>query len=60
MPEQTCGACKWFRLRTHYAIVSDCVFRLPPLPVALKVEWSEMYKSDGTDCPTFERKETGK
>ena len=57
--QQSCGACKWLRIRSSTGIVGDCVYPLPAIPLSVGVEWSQMYKSDGRLCACFERKEAG-
>jgi len=58
--EKRCGTCLWIGYPTYPGINSElrrCHAPLPKLANSLNVVRVSVKKSEGTDCPTFERKE---
>lgn len=54
MPEQNCGACKWWERPPPPYVNGDCRC---PLPICVSERWRAGIDADsGTDCPCWAAK----
>lgn len=63
MPDQNCGACRWWKHRHNNVVLGDCSYPMPLLPDSVVSEYLDreaMHASEGRRCPCFERREEGR
>lgn len=60
--EKCCGTCKWWRRLMTEPLYGACIcdLKLPsrqPIAVYISTTRRNTHEQNGTDCPTFERRE---